>query len=95
MVLSPVSILGGDSVYCINEAQMEHAKKLAEEDPESSIKIKSIMETLESDLFQHSLELRLLRLQLTQRLNHLQRLRMHPQIGHVYRVLICPLQYIF
>jgi len=49
MVLSPVSILGGDSVYCINEAQMEHAKKLAEEDPESSIKIKSIMETLESD----------------------------------------------
>ena len=42
MVLSPVSILGGDSVYCINEAQMEHAKKLAEEDPNSSIKIKSI-----------------------------------------------------
>ncbi|MDC0243090.1 MAG: hypothetical protein BEU02_00335 [Marine Group III euryarchaeote CG-Epi5] len=49
MVLSPVSILGGDSVYCINEAQMEHAKKLAEEDPKSSIKIKSVMETLESD----------------------------------------------
>ena len=41
MVLSPVSILGGDSVYCINESQMEQAKRLAEEDPESSIKIKS------------------------------------------------------
>ena len=45
MVLSPVSILGGDSVNCINE----HAKKLAEEDPESSKKIKSVLESLESD----------------------------------------------
>lgn len=28
---------------------MEHAKKLAEEDPESSKKIKSIIDSLESD----------------------------------------------
>ena len=49
MVLSPISILGGDSVYCINEAQMEHAKKLTEEDPESSEKLKSIIDKLESD----------------------------------------------
>ena len=49
MVLSPVSILGGDSVYCINESQMSHAKQLAEEDPESSIKIKSLIEKLEKD----------------------------------------------
>ena len=49
MVLSPVSILGGDSVYCINEAQMNQAKQLAEEDPESSIKIKSMINSLESD----------------------------------------------
>ncbi len=49
MVLSPISILGGDSVYCINEAQMEHAKELTEKDPESSKKIKSIINTLESD----------------------------------------------
>ena len=49
MVLSPISILGGDSVYCINEAQMEQAKKLAEEDPESSKKIKTFLDTLESD----------------------------------------------
>ena len=54
MVLSPVSILGGDSVYCINEAQMEHAKKLAEEDPNSSIKIKSIIVMLNSQLLQIS-----------------------------------------
>ena len=49
MVLSPVSILGGDSVYCINEAQMNQAKQLAEEDPESSIKINSMIKSLESD----------------------------------------------
>ena len=49
MVLSPISILGGDSVYCINEAQMEHAKKLTGEDPKSSEKLKSIIDKLESD----------------------------------------------
>ena len=49
MVLSPVSILGGDSVYCINESQMLHAKQLAEEDPESSTKIKSLIKKLETD----------------------------------------------
>ena len=49
MVLCPVSILGGDSVYCINEAQMSHAKQLAEEDPESSTKIKSLIKKLETD----------------------------------------------
>ena len=49
MVLSPVSILGGDSVYFINEAQMSHDKQKAEEDPESSIKIKSLIEKLETD----------------------------------------------
>tara|TARA_B100001113_G_scaffold238238_1_gene195847 strand:+ start:3777 stop:3995 length:219 start_codon:yes stop_codon:yes gene_type:complete len=49
MVLSPVSILGGDSVYCINESQMNQAKQLAEEDPNSSDKIKSMIKTLEID----------------------------------------------
>ena len=49
MAINPISILGGDSVYCINEAQMRDAKKLAEKDPESSKKIKSIIENLESD----------------------------------------------
>ena len=50
MAINPISILGGDSVYCINEAQMREAKKLAESDPESSQKLKSIIENLESDL---------------------------------------------
>ena len=49
MVISPISILGGDSVYCIDEAQMEHAKKLAEEDPESSKKIRAALDSLASD----------------------------------------------
>ena len=49
MAINPISILGGDSVYCINEAQMRDAKNLAEKDPESSKKIKSIIENLESD----------------------------------------------
>ena len=49
MVISPISILGGDSVYCINEAQMEQAKKLAEDDPESSKKIKAALDSLASD----------------------------------------------
>ena len=49
MVISPISILGGDSVYCINEAQMEQAKKLAEDAPESSKKIKAALDSLASD----------------------------------------------
>ena len=49
MAISPISILGGDSVYCITEAQMRDARRLAEDDPESSKKIKDIMEKLESD----------------------------------------------
>jgi len=44
MAITPISILGGDSVYCINEAQI-----LANEDPESSKKIQSELEKLESD----------------------------------------------
>ena len=48
MAITPISILGGDSVYCINEAQMRDAKRLAKENPESSEKIQSKLEKLES-----------------------------------------------
>jgi hypothetical protein len=48
MAITPISILGGDSVYCINEAQMRDAKRLTNEDPESSEKIQSELEKLES-----------------------------------------------
>jgi|TARA_B100000809_G_scaffold14260_1_gene12910 hypothetical protein len=48
MAITPISILGGDSVYCINESQMRDAKRLTNEDPESSEKIQSELEKLES-----------------------------------------------
>ena len=35
MSADPISILGGESVYCINEGQVKDAKKLAYEDEES------------------------------------------------------------
>jgi hypothetical protein len=50
MVISPISILGGESVYCINEAQMRDAQKLANEDPESSEKIQSQIKEIEKNL---------------------------------------------
>ena len=48
MAITPISILGGDSVYCINEAQVRDAKRLANDDSESSKKIQSEIEKLES-----------------------------------------------
>ena len=50
MVISPISILGGESVYCINEAQMRDAQRLANEDPESSEKIQSQIKEIEKNL---------------------------------------------
>ena len=50
MVISPISILGGDSVYCINEAQMRDAQRLAKEDPESSDKIQFQLKEIENAL---------------------------------------------
>ena len=49
MAIRPISILGGDSVYCINEAQMLAARKLANEDPEASKQIQSELEKLDTD----------------------------------------------
>tara|TARA_B110000438_G_scaffold23763_2_gene21830 strand:+ start:2877 stop:3095 length:219 start_codon:yes stop_codon:yes gene_type:complete len=50
MVISPISILGGESVYCINEAQMRDAQRLANDDPESSEKIQSQIKEIENAL---------------------------------------------
>jgi len=50
MVISPISILGGESVYCINEAQMRDAQRLAHDDPESSEKIQSQIKEIENAL---------------------------------------------
>jgi hypothetical protein len=32
MTMKPTNLLGGDSVYCINEAQLKEATRLMEED---------------------------------------------------------------
>ena len=50
MSTEPVSLLGGESVYCINEGQLRDATRLADEDPESSPKIQSQLETIEASL---------------------------------------------
>lgn len=46
----PVSIKGGESVYCINESQLRDALRLANEDPESSPRIQQAMTQLEQSL---------------------------------------------
>ena len=50
MAISPISILGGESVYCINEAQMRDAQRLANEDIESSKKIQFQLKEIEINL---------------------------------------------
>ena len=50
MAISPISILGGESVYCINEAQMRDAQRLANEDIESSKKIQIQLKEIETNL---------------------------------------------
>lgn len=44
------SILGGKSVYCINEMQLRDAERLANEDPTSAPRIKAVLDRLESEL---------------------------------------------
>ena len=47
MTMEPKSLLGGKSVYCINEAQLAEATRLAEEDPESAPRIRELIERIE------------------------------------------------
>ena len=55
MALDPVPLLGGKSVHCINEQQMEEAVRLAEQDPVSSPKILARLERLEAELTRNEL----------------------------------------
>jgi hypothetical protein len=48
--MKPIDILGGESVYCINEDQLRRSLELAESDPESSPKIQGAIDDLESRL---------------------------------------------
>jgi hypothetical protein len=45
-----IDISGGESVYCINEAQMKKALQSANENPESAKRIQVYLKSIESDL---------------------------------------------
>lgn len=50
MSVAPTSILGGDSVYCINQAQLKEAVRLYESDPDASPRLKQFVEKAQCDL---------------------------------------------
>ncbi len=50
MTIKPIELLGGESVYCINQSQLANARKLAHDDPESAPKIAAELEGLEARL---------------------------------------------
>ncbi len=50
MSTEPIPLLGGKSVYCINESQLREAFQLATEDPISSPRIQEILKELEGSL---------------------------------------------
>jgi hypothetical protein len=50
MSVAPTSLLGGESVYCINQAQLKEAVRLYESDPESSPRLRRFVESAQSDL---------------------------------------------
>lgn len=49
MPVPPTSILGGESVYCINEAQLKEAVRLTQEDPEAAPKLQTLIQQIESE----------------------------------------------
>ena len=49
MPVPPSSLLGGESVYCINEEQLKEAVRLTEEDPESAPRLQQLIATIEND----------------------------------------------
>lgn len=50
MAVQPVDLSGGESVYCINQAQLERAFQLAHADPDSGPRIRAALHGLEQDL---------------------------------------------
>jgi hypothetical protein len=50
MSVRPIELLGGESVYCINEAQLRSAFRLAEQDPQSGPRIQGELAALEAKL---------------------------------------------
>ncbi len=50
MAVNPIPLLGGKSVYCINEQQMEEAVKLAEQGSEAAVKIQAFIGEAQEEL---------------------------------------------
>ena len=50
MAVPPADLTGGESVYCINQVQLERAFELADADPDSGPRIRAALEGLEQDL---------------------------------------------
>lgn len=50
MAVKPVDLTGGESVYCVNQQQLERAFELADTDPHSGPKIRETLACLERDL---------------------------------------------
>ncbi|MCZ7591591.1 MAG: hypothetical protein M5U15_05315 [Kiritimatiellae bacterium] len=50
MSVKPIELLGGESVYCINQSQLKSAFRLANEDAESGPRIRSEIAALEEKL---------------------------------------------
>jgi len=48
MSIHPKSLLGGESIYCINEAQLKEATRLMEKDPESAPRLQKLVNTIEA-----------------------------------------------
>lgn len=47
MSVKPTSLLGGESVYCINEAQLQESVRLTESDPDSAPKLQTLIADIE------------------------------------------------
>lgn len=50
VIANPIPLLGGKSVFCINEEQMQEATRLREDDIHSSQKINAHLKQLEQNL---------------------------------------------
>ena len=48
MTIKPIELLGGESVYCINQSQLKNAFKLAQEDPQTAPRIQAEIQALEA-----------------------------------------------
>ena len=50
MSVEPIPLLGGKSVYCINQMQLQEAFELAENDPDASPRIQAELARLEEEM---------------------------------------------